>query len=456
MGPGDRTSDFLQRVFGPWARKGFLYLPVRPRRYPVEMEYVKAYVTYSELHGERPSFDALVDRLGDIGLQSLMVSLSNLGQILHNDGAGKPEVQAALYNDFLTPGMLSRLRRVRHPDARLLFFPQQILYTAKLAILYSPNRGDPRPDPEFRDALVTILLMATEFLGGYAEPQSAVERDRFLLSYVIRDHSVHAQDQLRYMLPRSSLLFRKYPTTDAHLRQHPDYLDLDAVFKTATGFRLEDYISFGISICTWFITQSVLRQTYEPERQSINPKTFLATTRLDPKTAKQLYAELTHTYESALAAIKARGSDPAKSSYDFLPFLEKPLYEVREDVVVPFHLAYLEAKFSGGIYWRILDSLKGVDRLKFMRFFGAIYEHYVCESFERAIPDAPGLAKRLFREAAYSVKSGERKTPDLVICYERSAVFLEVKASRIRMEATALTRLALPNPGKGFFRSPGL
>lgn len=330
---GDRPLNFLQRVFGPWARRGLLYVPMRPRKHLPEMDYVKAYVTYSELTGQRPTLDDLVDRLQDIGLRSLIVSLSNLGQIIHNDGVGKPEVQATLRDNSLTPGTLLQLRKLRNWNERLLFFPQQILYTAKMALLYSPDRNDPRPDPEFRDALVTILLMATEFLEDRVEHHSPAERDRFVLSHIIRDHYVHAQDQLRYMLPRSSLLFRKYPAAELRLTEHPDYLNLDELYRAATGFSLEDYISFGIAVCTWFITQSVLQGTYERDRQQINPKTFLATTRVEGETAQRLYAELTHTYESVRAAIMARGGDPARSSYDFLPFMEKPLYRVREDVV---------------------------------------------------------------------------------------------------------------------------
>ncbi len=135
-------------------------------------------------------------------------------------------------------------------------------------------------------------------------------------------------------------------------------------YRAVTGFKLEDYITFGIAVCIWFITQSLPRNAYDRERQSINPKTFLATSRVDTGVAQRLYAELTHTYDSARTAIVACGGDPVRASHDFLPFMEKPLYQVRDDVVVPFHLGYLEAKFSGGIYWRILDSLNEGDRLE--------------------------------------------------------------------------------------------
>src|SRR5262249_41707353 len=146
-----------------------------------------------------------------------------------------------------------------------------------------------------------------------------------------------------------------------------------------------------------------------------------------------------HTRASAQAAFQPRVGDASKLTYDFLPFMATPLYRIRDDVVVPIHLGYLEARFTNGIYWTIFDYLQGHDRLKFARFFGRVFETYVRRSFERSMPHEALLARRVFPEFIYRSTHGDRKTSDLVLLYPRTAIFLEVTASRIRQEATAIS-----------------
>jgi hypothetical protein len=118
--------------------------------------------------------------------------------------------------------------------------------------------------------------------------------------------------------------------------------------------------------------------------------------------------------------------------------MTRPLYAIRGDMFVPVHLGYLEARFTNAIFWTISDHLQGESRLKFRRFFGRIFETYVRRALGRAIPDVPGLARRVFPESRYPTPLGERKTSDAVILYPRTAIFIEVTATRIRFEATAL------------------
>lgn len=233
-------------------------------------------------------------------------------------------------------------------------------------------------------------------------------------------------------------MFRKLPC-EPELRALSDFLDLSSLFRDATGFELKDYIAFGLAILSWFRDQSELRGTYDPIRESMNPETFFSKTLIDPDVAEKLLASLTHTYESVWAAISARGGDPARFSYDFLPFMERPLYQVKDTVIVPAHLSFLKAKFTNGIYWTIHDHLREERRLQFTRFFGNIFEVYARRSIQRGIPDDPSLVKRVYPAFTYPTKQGDRKTTDVVVIYGKSAIFIEATASRIRMERTALS-----------------
>jgi hypothetical protein len=111
---------------------------------------------------------------------------------------------------------------------------------------------------------------------------------------------------------------------ESELRSDPDFIDLPAVFRAATGFELKDYLAFGVGVFVWFNEQSYLRNTYSVDRESINPGTFLSQSRIDRDYGSRLLACFTHTYDTALAAIQARPGAPASAPFDFRPFMGAP------------------------------------------------------------------------------------------------------------------------------------
>jgi hypothetical protein len=376
--------------------------------------------------------------LRDVGLRSLLFSISRLLTVLHVDGVSRMDLQARLRDRALTPAMLRRLQTLPNWKERIVFFPQQLLFAAKIAILYAPDRDDPRPNEEFRDIVIELLLMAADFLDQLELPDDREELERVLVAYQVRNYLHNATEQVRYMIPRASLLYLQLPF-DSELHGDPDFVDLPAVFRDASGFELKDYLAFGFGVFVWFNGQSYLRESYLSEHESINPGTFFSTSVIDHDYARRLLASFTHTYDSARAAFQARPGDPAAASYDFRPFMERPLYAIRDDIIVPLQLDYLEARFTNAIYWTISDYLHGEDRRRFRRFFGRVFEVYVRRSLQRAIRDEAALARRVFPEFTYRTRHGDRKTSDIVLVYPRTAIFLDATAMRIRFEATAVS-----------------
>lgn len=198
--------DLKRQLLGPWTRKGILLIPVTSPQRHGEFENIRSYVTYSELTGSTPTTEQFIEKVRSIGLKSLMASLSNLVQILHNDGVGNVELQQRIQSRFLTREALQRLRTLENWQDRAIFFPQQILFTMKMAILHAPDIEDPRPDEEFRDALVDMLLMASDFLDKITLSDDIEELERVLLSHLVRNYLLNMTDQFRYMIPRVPLV----------------------------------------------------------------------------------------------------------------------------------------------------------------------------------------------------------------------------------------------------------
>src|SRR5262245_61965776 len=234
------------------------------------MENIKAFVTLSELTGVEPTMDDIVSRLRDVGLRSLLLSLSRLLTVLHVDGVSRADLQAQLRERAFTPAMLSRLRSLPNWNERIVFFPQQALFLAKLAILHAQDCDDTRPHEQFPDIVVELLLMAADLVGRMTLPDDPEELERVLVAYQVRNYLLNSTEQIRYMIPRASLLYLQLPF-DSELRGDPDFVDLPAAFRAATGFELKDYLAFGVGVFVWFNEQSYLRNSYSVDRESINP-----------------------------------------------------------------------------------------------------------------------------------------------------------------------------------------
>jgi len=235
----------------PWLKRGSSFVPPTLPTGHGEMENVKAYVTYSELFGSTPTMEQFTEKLEGVGLKSLMASLSNLGCIIHNDGIGNLTLQRALRDEMFTGDMLARLNKLENWNDRIVFFPQQILFTKKVALLHSPDKEEQRPDNEFRNDLVEVLLIASDLLDQIPIPEDPRELEKEVISHLVRNFLMNATDQLRYMIPRTYLLFLKMPFEN-DLRNSPDFMDLPMIFKEATGFELKDYMSLAFAVLSWF------------------------------------------------------------------------------------------------------------------------------------------------------------------------------------------------------------
>jgi hypothetical protein len=114
-------ANLKRQLLHPWTRKGALLIPVTAPQRHGEAENIRSYVTYSELTGSTPTVEEFIEKVRSIGLKSLMASLSNLIQILHNDGVGNVELQRRIQSRFLTREQLQKLRTLENWQDRAIF-----------------------------------------------------------------------------------------------------------------------------------------------------------------------------------------------------------------------------------------------------------------------------------------------------------------------------------------------
>ena len=433
----DPTLDLVRR---PWVSRGHLVVPAG-RDIRSERDYVRAYVCYSELFGQRPSIEELITKVRSIRLGSIMMLLATMAIVLENEGVSNHDVQHWLREELVPLEVRQRIAGLDNAENRIIFFPQQILTVMKLALLNSPDGLETRRRDEWVPDLVESLFIASDLVNedtvraveGSTDPTII---EPAIVQFMLRNFFLNSSEHLSRMLPRYSILFLQIPRREELVRS-ANVVDLERAFLEATGFDLTIFFALTFGIIAQFMEQNI-SQGIDHNRTHIRRSSYFSRAAIEQSMGHQMLDYLSISPNEIRGLLETRGVNGSSFYYDFLCMMQCPLYRVEEDVLVPFDFGFLKEKVTGGIYWIIVDSLTGEDKLRFMRFFGEVFQTYVSELFERSFPESLALAKRLYHEFPYRTPFGDRRTCDEIILYGEEAIFAEVTASRIKMVETAI------------------
>lgn len=439
-------DDLDRRLRGPWRDYGLIavpawYRPPRPptKKTPAEMGYLRVYITYSELFGTEPSWDDFFSRLRGIGLRPVMAALSYLNTLLKVKGT--LQAQDETVGGTFDADLMSRVAKLPEWRGRVVYSPPQALLVMKTALLYSPDRDDERDDRAFTRALAEVMLMANDLIDADARPAIAAAKNqdelvRAFLPFTIRATLAQHSEGYVIAIGRAAILFTKLAVR-ADLRRSPNFVDLDTRVRSVTGLSVLDYFAVGLSVVLWFFSGANRREL--TDNRQLRAATFFSQSKLDPAVGARFLEGLTHTYPSAKTAFEKRSTGGRLFSYDFVPFMLRPLFQILEGVTVPVSLAFLESRVTNGVYWLIFDSMPSAERERLSAFYGQVLEAYVRDVLVRTLPDGGDLSQRVFGEFTYRTGKGEQKTTDVVALYPGAAIFFEVTATRLRMEDTLLS-----------------
>lgn len=409
-----------------------------------EADFARSYVTYSELFGIQPTWENFFDRLSDLGLQSLMVSLSYVNSVLYLKGG--IQAQSDLVDNTFDTELRSRLAQLQDLETRVAYSPAQTLLVMRSALLHSPDREGMRPGRSYVRALSEVLLMANDLLMAdekrNIETAAADSSDpdvlsRAMLSFSIRTTVVNGADAFNTTVARASIIFGELAQRDdIRLRAAGDAIDVAARFEAVTGLSLRDYFAIGWMLIYWF--HLGVRNPNDTHHRILIPQAFFSQTRLNPALAGRILDGLMQDYATARARCEARQGGGRLFTYDIVPFMDSPLYRIRHDVAVPANLPFLAYRLSIGVYWILFDAMSGGDRRRWSAFYGHLVEAYVRDTIATLLPRRSDLPQRVFPEFVYRVGRQEYRTTDVVGLFPGAAIFFEVTATRFRMEGTLL------------------
>ncbi|HYJ84508.1 MAG TPA: hypothetical protein VEW46_00450 [Pyrinomonadaceae bacterium] len=162
----------------------------------------------------------------------------------------------------------------------------------------------------------------------------------------------------------------------AHVTQELKGFDIASGFLGATGLSLDIYREMIISVIS-----SLLARTYEELLENPNLFMFRRSEFFKESLVHQKdfdsYLSLDGINLHEAKTLFSQTDQKLLRQFDYVKFRSRPLLELAGDRIVCADLCFLVEKLSSGIYWTIVDSLKGKDRGTALQGFGYLFEIYV-------------------------------------------------------------------------------
>lgn len=237
--------------------------------------------------------------------------------------------------------------------------------------------------------------------------------------------------KINYAAVRAEAIFSEIlnsPDMQALVPRELKGLDIAKVFRDFTGLTIDQYKELNLGIISWLFgsaPQEVLRDSgsfiFRRER-------FINDTLIKPEDFAR-YLVLDSVKLSELKGIFEANKTKLLPQWDHVILRNRPLLQVEADAFACVDPCFVVEKLSAGIYWAIIDGLKGGDagNLAF-NAFGYLFEMYMNRILQQISPlDGPFIASPRYDNGDNAV--------DGSICRGSHLILMEYKASFIRVEA---------------------
>ena len=404
------------------------------------------YVTLGELRGRPATLAEIAATLRRIGVYEALQALSRIGLLLENHDWSNRELQIALVRGLIPEEYSHSAAQILSTEPyRFVFFEQQILSLMQLAVLYCPETGDTPLEGNrtlFDQFVVKCVLGITDILESTylrsARRQSTAgvgEVSEPLASALLRNAFFNYRDQFTHMLARFWDLYLELPR---QLTESRNYVDVQAGSAEATGVSLREYLAIGFGIAGQFMQASAKVGERDVHKFVIDPEAYFSTTSVGGATLERCLLHLSSDLASYRRSLRAELRRTKELHFSYITMRQAPLLRFPNGACIPLSLRFLHERVTVGVYWLIHDHLPPESRSTFQTFFGELFQRYVEQIFSRAFPSAPHLANRVQFAKRYGSRTHRKDTSDVIVLYGQSALFIEVKAARLRMEDSGI------------------
>lgn len=425
--------DSLKKLLNAsWKREGEIFMPAKMTKISVMEVSAAVYLTHTEIFGREYTHDQLKNALSKLSVEDCLMSISKILTVLENDGYFNRQVQAGLVKELFEPTLTSKI--LKYVQGYFVFFELQLLVLAKYSVLYS--KREPANDfygKTLFPVFMRCLLGITDLL---LEDKETID-EAGLQSEAIRSLYFNAHENMLHAIGRVEELFIQLPQK---FKKHHQYLDLNKLFKKATGFSVQDHLILGFSLWAMLTQQTAKSGKFQSEYWLIGKEKHFMSSAVPADQIENLFTEFSIDVPGLFAELKKQ--DKKGFEYNFKGIKHHPLITFDNKRFFPMSFRFLKEKTTVDIYWILFDYIKenlGDKELhRYTNFTGILFEKYVNNLLSRVYPDSPVLVKRLIPEFEYKVKKVLYKTTDNIIICPTSLIVLETKISQLKVYRTGI------------------
>lgn len=373
-----------------------------------------------------PTIDRLVANVREFHRESALTVLVRLNLALtHHTSLD----QARLVRDWL-PDLAERLlRAMKDQKATEVFYEAQVLNLIRLVLLHAPPDAGRRCNGKGDFALlVRMLLELTDLLIERDERVDRDQRSWVFSNFTRTELFMHDEHLFQVALARDYDLFVLVPRL---LKRRGHRYDLPQTFAHITGLSIEDYLALGFALLSHYdaIDPGLIGQA----EIGVHRGRYLADVRISAELRDRLWPLVAKPLDEYRAALQAEwdGRTGAARWAAMTTFTQFPMIEMPSGSLVALSRRFLRDRITHGIYWIIVNGLRGHQRQEFTNFFGHVFESYICRSLIRA-------AGRGFRRGIEYDGADAGKRPEGALITPRSVALIEAKARRLLLDVREL------------------
>jgi hypothetical protein len=219
-----------------------------------------------------------------------------------------------------------------------------------------------------------------------------------------------------------------------------DYIDLNHIFKDATGLTIDKYLHIGFGFLVKLMEYRN-QDTLLPNDDNFiifQPESYFNGTNISKGEVKKMFNFLSLSVEEVSSLIDTQTN--REKVYDFLDFQSHPFIRISNLGVIPVSFYFVIERITAGIYWVILDHLsqtgQEVKKQKFMRYNGYIFERVIADIASELFTRLNDDTKAIFKDEIYIRDGTEVKTSDVMIVTDKIIILFEATAARISAKRT--------------------
>ena len=352
---------------------------------------------------------------------------------IRNEPDRHGDLAREVYGDSELVPLLLAVQKESAGDPRVHLFSEQQLFVLMRLILESTATEDGSGWTQQHGISFNQALFATSSVigEGAAKVRQQLTQLSDWLGFMTQNGRYNAYGPPIGGYVRTWRVYAELAATP-QAKAHPAYCDFEAWHREITGVGMKELLAVGFPAA-----QNACAEYDDPERVAVAPPLvhYLADTALASE-HQAFTAALSATRDEYIEGFTRSRDNPLRLAWEITPFQTKPFFRLPDDTLLLLSPRAAQAFLTDGVHYRLLEAAMGRgERNRFTSFVGWLFEQYIVELMEAALPGrAPGSG-RVLGEHPY--KAGGLKTSDIALDYGADLVLCEVVSTRMPLAVRA-------------------